>query len=109
MPSRATAAWRISNARNIANARPSGQASEHYRMECKYEEKAMKKQAVFLDRDGVINRYAYNAEFGTFDTPATPEQFELLAGAGEAIAALNALDVPVIVVSNQPGIAKGKF
>jgi D-sedoheptulose 7-phosphate isomerase len=69
----------------------------------------MKKRAVFLDRDGVINRYAYNAEFGTVDTPATPEQFELLPGAGEAIAELNQLGLPVIVVSNQPGIAKGKL
>jgi D-sedoheptulose 7-phosphate isomerase len=69
----------------------------------------MKKRAVFLDRDGVINRYAYDAEFGTVDTPATPEQFELLAGAGEAIAGLNQLGLPVIVVSNQPGIAKGKL
>jgi D-sedoheptulose 7-phosphate isomerase len=69
----------------------------------------MKKRAVFLDRDGVINRYAYNAEFGTVDTPTTPEQFELLAGAGEAIAELNQLGLPVIVVSNQPGIAKGKL
>jgi D-sedoheptulose 7-phosphate isomerase len=69
----------------------------------------MKRPAVFLDRDGVINRYAYDAESGTFDSPAHPERFELLPGAGEAIAALNQLKLPVIVVSNQPGIAKGKF
>jgi D-sedoheptulose 7-phosphate isomerase len=69
----------------------------------------MKKRAVFLDRDGVINRYAYNSEFGTMDTPATPEQFELLPRAGEAIAELNQLGLSVIVVSNQPGVAKGKL
>ena len=69
----------------------------------------MAQRAIFLDRDGVINRYAYNAEFGTVDTPATPEQFELLDGAAEAIAELNQLGLPVFVVSNQPGIAKGKF
>ena len=69
----------------------------------------MKDRAVFLDRDGVINHYAYDAEFGTVDTPVTPEQFELVAGAGEAIAALNQMGLPVIVVSNQPGIAKGKL
>jgi D-glycero-D-manno-heptose 1,7-bisphosphate phosphatase len=67
------------------------------------------KRAVFLDRDGVINRYHYNTEFGTVDSPATPEQFELLPGAAEAIAELNQRGLPVIVVSNQPGIAKGKF
>jgi D-glycero-D-manno-heptose 1,7-bisphosphate phosphatase len=69
----------------------------------------MQRPAVFLDRDGVINRYAYNAEWGTFDSPAHFESFELLPGAAEAIASLNRLNLPVIVVSNQPGIAKGKF
>lgn len=69
----------------------------------------MMNRAVFLDRDGVINRYAYNAESGTVDTPANPAEFQLLDGAAEAIAAFNRLGVPVIVVSNQPGIAKGKF
>ena len=69
----------------------------------------MRRRAVFLDRDGVINRYAYNAEFGTVDSPASPDQFELLPGAGAAIASLNRMRIPVIVVSNQPGIAHGKF
>jgi D-glycero-D-manno-heptose 1,7-bisphosphate phosphatase len=70
---------------------------------------AMRRPAVFLDRDGVINRYAYNAEFGTVDSPASAEQFELLPGAGEAIALLNRMRIPVIAVSNQPGVAHGKF
>ena len=70
----------------------------------------MKKPAVFLDRDGVINRYAYNAELGTVDTPATPNEFELLPGAGRSRCGCStALNLPVIVVSNQPGIAKGKL
>jgi D,D-heptose 1,7-bisphosphate phosphatase len=69
----------------------------------------MRRRAVFLDRDGVINRYFYNAEFGTVDSPANPDQFELLPGAGEAIALLNRMRVPVIAISNQPGIAHGKF
>jgi D-sedoheptulose 7-phosphate isomerase len=69
----------------------------------------MKTSAVFLDRDGVINRYAYNAELGTVDTPTNLSEFQLLPGAAEAIATLNRLDLPVVVVSNQPGIAKGKM
>ena len=69
----------------------------------------MKKPAVFLDRDGVINRYAFNADSGTIDSPANPAEFRLLHGAGEAIAEFNRLGLPVIVISNQPGIAKGKF
>jgi D-glycero-D-manno-heptose 1,7-bisphosphate phosphatase len=69
----------------------------------------MKRGAVFLDRDGVINAYVYNSEFGTVDSPAHPDEFALLPGSAESIAELNRLGLPVIVVSNQPGIAKGKF
>jgi D,D-heptose 1,7-bisphosphate phosphatase len=69
----------------------------------------MSRRAVFLDRDGVINRYVYNAEFGTVDSPANPEEFTLLPGVVEAIAQFNNMGLLVIVVSNQPGIAKGRF
>lgn len=66
-------------------------------------------RAVFVDRDGVINRMHYDANFGLVDSPANPNQFELLRGAGGAIRALNEIGLLVVVVSNQPGIAKGKF
>jgi D-glycero-D-manno-heptose 1,7-bisphosphate phosphatase len=69
----------------------------------------MKRGAVFLDRDGVINSYVYNSEFGTVDSPAHPDEFSLLPGSAKAVAELNCIGLPVIVVSNQPGIAKGKF
>src|SRR5436853_142131 len=68
-----------------------------------------RRRAAFVDRDGVINRMCLHTEFGTVDSPANPEQFELLPGVGGAIAELNRLGLLVIVVSNQPGIAKGKF
>ncbi len=67
------------------------------------------RRGVFLDRDGVINPYVYNSEFGTVDSPANPQEFTLLPGVGEAIKQLNHLGFLVIVVSNQPGIAKGRF
>ena len=67
------------------------------------------RRAVFVDRDGVINRMHFHAEFGITDSPANPDQFELLPGAGAAIAEFNRLGLLAIVVSNQPGIAKGKF
>ena len=46
-------------------------------------------RAVFLDRDGVINDMVYNAEFGLVDSPANPDQLNLLPGVGDSIAALN--------------------
>ena len=70
---------------------------------------AQLKPAAFLDRDGVINSYVDTPEFGTVDSPSHPDQFELRPGAAKAIAMLNRLGLPVIVVSNQPGIAKRKF
>jgi D-sedoheptulose 7-phosphate isomerase len=69
----------------------------------------MPRKAVFLDRDGVINSYVYEREFGTVDSPSRPEEFALTPGAGEAIASLNNTGLLVIVASNQPGIAKGKL
>lgn len=69
----------------------------------------MGEPAVFLDRDGVINPYVYNPEFGTVDSPSNPDEFQLNPGVREAIDALRAMGFLIIVVSNQPGIAKGKF
>lgn len=64
-------------------------------------------KAVFVDRDGVINELVYHQEQGIIDSPFTVEQFRLLPGVGEAIKKLCETDYKVILVSNQPGIAKG--
>jgi len=66
-------------------------------------------RAVFLDRDGVINEIVHFPEFGVLDSPLNPKQFRLLPYAAEAIRVLNHLGFKVIVVSNQPSIAKGKM
>jgi histidinol-phosphate phosphatase family protein len=66
-------------------------------------------RAVFLDRDGVINEIAYFPELGLLDSPLNVKQFKLLPKVAEAIMVLNRLDLKVIVVSNQPAIAKGKM
>jgi D-glycero-D-manno-heptose 1,7-bisphosphate phosphatase len=63
-------------------------------------------RAVFLDRDGVIN--ALVARGDEMDSPQRPGELRLLPGAAAGIRKLNALGLPVVVVSNQPGIAKGK-
>ncbi len=54
--------------------------------------------AVFLDRDGTINR-----EVNLLNKP---EQMELLPGAAEAIRLINASGMLAIVVTNQPVIAR---
>jgi len=66
-------------------------------------------RAVFLDRDGVINEMVYFPEHGLLDTPLNPDQFKLLPNVPEAIRIFNNLGFKVIIVSNQPAIAKGKM
>jgi D-glycero-D-manno-heptose 1,7-bisphosphate phosphatase len=66
-------------------------------------------RAVFLDRDGVINEIAYFPELGILDSPLNPSQFKLMRGAATAIGVFNRLGLKVIVVSNQPAVAKGKM
>lgn len=65
-------------------------------------------RAVFLDRDGVINAALYNAEEGKYDSPYTLADFRFLPGARQAIRLLNQNGWLAVVVSNQPGVAKGK-
>jgi D-glycero-D-manno-heptose 1,7-bisphosphate phosphatase len=57
--------------------------------------------AVFLDRDGTIIEDVHYL--------SRPEQIRILPGAAEAIARVNALLIPVIIVTNQSGIARGIF
>ena len=65
--------------------------------------------AVFLDRDGVINQLVFFPDLGLIDSPLNPAQYKLIPGVTEAIKTFNQLGLKVIVVSNQPGIAKGKM
>ncbi len=60
-----------------------------------------KRPALFLDRDGVMieeKHYLHKAE-----------DVELIDGTSQLIAKANALDIPVIVVTNQSGLARGMF
>jgi D-glycero-D-manno-heptose 1,7-bisphosphate phosphatase len=60
-----------------------------------------------VDRDGVINQMILTAEGP--DSPRSADEFRLLDGAAQGIRTLNELGLPVVLVSNQPGVAKGKF
>ncbi len=64
-------------------------------------------RAVFLDRDGVINELIYYPEQGIIDSPFTVEQLKLFPWSGKAIRRLTEAGYKVVVVSNQPGMAKG--
>ena len=55
--------------------------------------------AVFLDRDGTIIEDAHYL--------SDPAKVQLIEGAADAIARINAALVPVIVVTNQSGIGRG--
>ena len=60
--------------------------------------------AVFLDRDGVLNR-AYVRE-GKPYPPQTLKEFEIVPGAREALLSLKRAGFVLIVVTNQPDIAR---
>ena len=66
-------------------------------------------KAVFLDRDGVINEVIYHNEMGILDSPFTSDQIKLFPDVGKAINKFKKLGYKVIIVSNQPGIAKNNF
>lgn len=62
------------------------------------------KRTIFLDRDGTLNVRAPKACY-----IETPEQFVWLEGAREAVKLLKDAGFRVILVSNQPGIARGNL
>jgi len=66
-------------------------------------------KAVFLDRDGVINEIIYHKEMGILDSPSNADEIKLFPNVGKAINNFKKLGYKVIIVSNQPGIAKDKF
>lgn len=61
-------------------------------------------KVIFLDRDGVINKYPGDKNYVT-----SPDQFRFLTKAKEAILKLNKNGYKVFVISNQAGVSKGIF
>jgi D-glycero-D-manno-heptose 1,7-bisphosphate phosphatase len=64
--------------------------------------------AVFFDRDGVIVELVWDAVDGSFEGPHLEEDVRLIPGSADAIRRIRSLDYRTVVVSNQPGAAKGK-
>ncbi len=59
-------------------------------------------EAVFLDRDGVLN-------VERFDYVTRPEGLVLETGAAAAVRRLNQAGLPAVVVTNQAGVGRGLF
>ncbi|HVD00468.1 MAG TPA: HAD family hydrolase [Candidatus Dormibacteraeota bacterium] len=66
----------------------------------------MSRPAVFLDRDGVLNRAP--VENGRPQT-VTSAEMELEPGAAEACASLAEAGLPLVVVTNQPDVGRGRL
>ncbi len=63
------------------------------------------RRAVFLDRDGVVNRAVVRA--GKPYPPASPTELEILPGVETGFSLLKAAGFDLIVVTNQPDVARG--
>ena len=61
-----------------------------------------KQKAIFLDRDGVLNKERGEYTF-------KPEEFEVIAGVPEALKLLKNAGFKLIIITNQGGIAKGLY
>jgi D-glycero-D-manno-heptose 1,7-bisphosphate phosphatase len=67
-----------------------------------------RRAAVFLDRDGVINRLVPDPETGFPESPLCPEQVRLVPDAASALKRLRAGGYALAGVTNQPAAAKGR-
>jgi D-glycero-D-manno-heptose 1,7-bisphosphate phosphatase len=61
--------------------------------------------AVFLDRDGTLNRALMRNDIPT--SPACVEQVEILPGVPQALERLKRAGLLLVVVTNQPDVARG--
>ena len=65
----------------------------------------MRARAVFLDRDGVLNRAVVRE--GRPRPPATLQDLEILPGVADACGTLRLAGLRLIVVTNQPEVGRG--
>jgi D-glycero-D-manno-heptose 1,7-bisphosphate phosphatase len=65
-------------------------------------------KAVFLDRDGVINRNVFYPDTGEYESPRTVSAFELFPDSLLSLFKLQEAGYRLFLVSNQPNIAKSK-
>lgn len=65
------------------------------------------KKALFVDRDGVLNKMVHYSS--GWDSPQKPEDVQLVSGIADIISWANKRNILVVEISNQPGVAKGKM
>jgi D-glycero-D-manno-heptose 1,7-bisphosphate phosphatase len=65
----------------------------------------VKRPAIFLDRDGVLNRATVRN--GKPIPPQSLDELEILPGVAKALARLKAAGYALVVVTNQPDVARG--
>ncbi len=68
----------------------------------------MDNKAVFLDRDGVINKNIFYDSSGEWESPRVIAEFEFINGSVEAMRELQDLGYRLFIATNQPSYAKGK-
>ncbi len=66
-------------------------------------------RAVFVDRDGVLNDLIFDRDDGRVSSPYSARQLRVFPHAAAAVKAIRREGFKVIVISNQPGVAKGQF
>ncbi len=66
------------------------------------------RKAVFLDRDGVLNRNIWYADTEAWESPREAHEFVLADGVLPALAMLREAGFLLFVVSNQPNAVNGK-
>ncbi|MDA4135986.1 MAG: HAD family hydrolase [Thaumarchaeota archaeon] len=66
-------------------------------------------KAIFVDRDGVLNDLVYDEEEGRVGSPFSARELRVFPYVAGAVKRFKELGFKVIVISNQPGVAKGQF
>lgn len=66
------------------------------------------KKAVFLDRDGVLNKNVFYSSSGEWESPRTISDFVFIDGVFSALKKLQDNGYLLFIVTNQPSYAKGK-
>jgi D-glycero-D-manno-heptose 1,7-bisphosphate phosphatase len=66
------------------------------------------RRAVFLDRDGVINRLFFNCQTGEYESPLVAADLEIYPWVLESLYNIKEMGFLLFLVSNQPSFAKGK-